>query len=154
MEIRRMNRKDYAAYCALLTEVHMLHAQNRADIFRSEPVFPDETEFAEMIADEQAVCLAADMDGQMAGMCLMEIRMPKAAHVHYRAFGWIGDLCVRSDLRGRGIGTMLYRAMKDEARRLNLARVELMVWAFNEEARGFYEKLGMNVRSYTMEDRL
>ncbi len=154
MEIRRMNRKDYAAYCALLTEVHMLHAQNRPDIFKPEPAFPDEAEFAEMIADEQAVCLAADMDGEMAGMCLMEIRMPRAAHVHHRAFGWIGDLCVRSDRRGQGIGTALYRAMRSEASQMGLARVELMVWAFNEEARGFYEKLGMNVRSCTMEDRL
>ena len=80
--------------------------------------------------------------------------MPKAAHVHHRPFGWIGDLCVKSECRGRGIGTQLYRAMKEQAREMGLARIELMVWAFNEDAKRFYEKLGMSVRSDTMEDRL
>ena len=33
-------------------------------------------------------------------------------------------------------------------------QMELMVWAFNERAKRFYERLGMHVRSYTMEERL
>ncbi len=37
---------------------------------------------------------------------------------------------------------------------MGLARIELMVWAFNEDAKRFYEKLGMTVRSDTMEERL
>ena len=154
MTIRRMEERDYRAYCALLTEVHGLHAGNRPDIFKSEAVLPDEAAFEEMIADREQVLLAAEEAGEMVGMCLMEVRMPKAAHVHHRAFGWIGDLCVKSSCRGRGVGTQLYRAMKAQAHEMGLARIELMVWAFNENAKRFYEKLGMGVRSYTMEDRL
>ena len=154
MLIRKMETRDYGAYCALLHEVHGMHALNRPDIFRAEAVLPDEAEFAEMLADSSAVNLAAEEAGEMVGMCLMEIRMPKAAHVYHRPFGWIGDLCVKGDCRGRGIGTALYRTMKEQARVMGLVRIELMVWAFNEDAKRFYERLGMNVRSDTMEDRL
>lgn len=154
MTVRRMEQGDYPAYCGLLRDVHALHAENRPDIFRQDFAMPDEADFAQMIADGNMICLAADADGDVVGMCLMEIRMPKAAHVHHRPFGWISDLCVRSDLRGRGIGTELYRAAKDEARESGLARVELMVWAFNESAVRFYEKQGMSLRSRTMEEKL
>jgi len=154
MLIRKMEERDYRAYCALLHEVHGLHARNRPDIFREEAAPFNEMQFAGMISDGEQVCLAAEENGEMIGMCLMEIRMLRAAHVHHRPFGWIGDLCVRSDCRGRGIGTALYRAMKEQADQMGLSHVELMVWSFNEEARRFYERLGMNVRSYTMEEWL
>ena len=154
MLIRKMEIRDYMAYCALLCEVHSMHAQNRPDIFRAEAALPSEAEFEEMLADPSAVSMAAEEDGEMVGMCLMEIRVSKAAHVHHRPFGYINDLCVRSDCRSQGIGTALYRAMKEKAREMGLMRIELMVWAFNEDAKRFYEKLGMNVRSDTMEDRL
>jgi len=154
MTVRPMKTGDYAAYCMLLREVHSMHAENRPDIFKEQPVFPDEGGFEKMLSDPEAVCLAAEEAGEMIGMCLMEVRMPKAAHVHHRPFGWIGDLCVRSDHRGRGIGRDLYRAMKEKAREMGLVRIELMVWAFNESAKRFYERLGMTVRSDTMEERL
>ena len=154
MLIRKMEERDYRAYCALLREVHALHAENRPDIFKEQAVLPDEAEYADMLADDEQICLAAEEAGEMIGMCLMEIRVPKAAHVYQLPFGWIGDLCVRSDWRGRGVGTQLYRAMKEQARERGLARIELMFWAFNEDAKRFYEKLGMIVRSDTMEDRL
>ena len=154
MTIRKMEKRDYGAYCALLREVHFMHAENRPDIFKDQPYFPDEDEFAQMTGDPQLIYLAAEENGEVVGMGVMGIRMPKAAHVHLRAFAYIDDLCVKSGFRGRGIGTKLYEAMKEEARKRGLARAELMVWAFNEDAKRFYEKLGMKVRSYTMEDEL
>ena len=154
MLIRKMERRDYGAYCTLLREVHDMHAEGRPDIFKKEIALPEEDEFAEMIADEETVNLAADEGGEMIGMCLMEIRRPKNPIQHRKAFGWIGDLCVRSDCRGKGTGLALYSAMKDRARDMGLARIELMVWSFNEDAIRFYRRLGMGVRSYTMEERL
>ena len=44
MTIRKMEKRDYGAYCALLREVHFMHAENRPDIFREQPYFPDEDE--------------------------------------------------------------------------------------------------------------
>ena len=154
MLIRRMEKKDYGAFCALLRDVHGMHAENRPDIFREQPHFPDEDEFHGMAEDPQLIYLAAEEDGEMIGMCLMEIRVPKAPHVHRRMIGHIDDLCVRSDFRGQGVGTELYRAMREKAKEMGLVRIELMVWAFNEDAKRFYEKLGMKVRSCTMEDVL
>ncbi len=87
MIIRKMETRDYEDYRILLQEVHSMHAENRPDIFREQPVFPEKDEFEQMISDPEMVCLAAEEDGAMTGMCLMETRMPKAAHVHHRPFG-------------------------------------------------------------------
>ena len=56
--------------------------------------------------------------------------------------------------RRYGAGTMLYQAMKQTAQEMGLARVEMMVWAFNEQAMRFYKKLGLEARSTTLEEKL
>lgn len=154
MLIRNMNKRDYAAYCSLLCEVHSLHAENRPDIYKEEILLPDEQAFVQMISDENSVSLAADEDGEMIGMCLMQIRRPRNPILHNTPYGWIDDLCVSSAYRGKGVGTMLYQAMKQRAQQMGMSRVELMVWAFNEQAVRFYEKLGLQVRSTTLEEKL
>ena len=64
------------------------------------------------------------------------------------------DLAVHPDFRGQGIG----RALLEESRRQALARgavpLELMVWAFNQNAIEFYEHAGMTPRSMIMEMKL
>ncbi len=49
---------------------------------------------------------------------------------------------------------LIYEALMQEAKRANVERVELNVWAFNEEARAFYEHMGMSERSRVMEARV
>jgi len=154
MLIRKMNERDYGAYCNLLREVHSLHAENRPDIYKKEILLPDEQTFLQMISDENAISLAADENGEMIGMCLMQIRRPRNPILHGTPYGWIDDLCVSSAHRGKGAGTMLYQAMKQTAQEMGLARVELMVWAFNEQAMRFYKKLGLEARSTTLEEKL
>ena len=154
MLIRAMNPSDHTAFCLLLTQVHGMHAQARPDIFREQPNLPDESSFAQMLSDENSVFLAAEENGEMVGMCLMEIRCPKSPILHPQPYGWIGDLCVREDCRSRGIGHALHEAAMARAKELNLCRVELMVWAFNERARHFYESLGMRERSRILEQTL
>jgi ribosomal protein S18 acetylase RimI-like enzyme len=49
---------------------------------------------------------------------------------------------VRSDYRGRGLGTTLLRAALDRAREKGLERIELEVFASNTPAVELYKKLG------------
>ena len=152
MTIRAMQAHDYAAYCALMEELHGLHRAARPDIYASEPALPDEAAFGEMLKDE--ICLVCEDAGRAVGMAVMRLRTYAHPAVKTHTVGWIEDICVAREARGRGAGRRLYEALMREAKRANVERVELNVWAFNEEARAFYEHMGMSERSRVMEARV
>ena len=63
---------------------------------------------------------------------------------------FIDDLCVDDDARGQHVGQALFEHVKKEARRLGCYEVTLNVWEGNE-AKTFYEKMGMKVKESQME---
>ena len=48
----------------------------------------------------------------------------------------------------------MYEEALCRAKRFGAEHLELMVWAFNESARKFYEKCGMTLRSFVMDMKL
>ena len=70
----------------------------------------------------------------------------KSAHVD--------DILVLGEFRRKGVGTALYEEALCRAKRFGAEHLELMVWAFNESARKFYEKCGMTLRSFVMDMKL
>lgn len=152
MKIRGMETRDYAAYCALMAELHGIHRAARPDIYAPAPALPDEAAFAEMLKDE--IGLVCEDAGGVIGLAVMRVRTYAAPAVKTHTTGWIEDICVKQEARGRGAGRLLYEALMREAKRAGLERVELNVWAFNEEARAFYEHMGMGERSRVMEARV
>lgn len=152
MKIRSMETRDYAAYCALMDELHGLHRAARPDIYAPAPALPDEAAFAERLKDE--IGLVCEDAGGVIGLAVMRVRTYAAPAVKTHTTGWIEDICVKREARGRGAGRLLYEALMREAKRAGLERVELNVWAFNEEARAFYEHMGMSERSRVMEARV
>ena len=105
-----------------------------------------------MLKDE--IGLVCEDAGGVIGLAVMRVRTYAAPAVRTHAVGWIEDICVKREARGRGAGRLLYEALMREAKRAGLERVELNVWAFNEEARAFYEHMGMSERSRVMEARV
>ena len=67
---------------------------------------------------------------------------------------YIDDLCVDEELRGQHIGTALYDFVKDFAKSEGCYNVTLNVWACNEDAHKFYEKLGLVPQKFGMEEIL
>ena len=59
-----------------------------------------------------------------------------------RDFLAVVDLIVLPDARGAGVGTLLMRAVEEEAAARGVAALDLMVAAPNETARRFYEHHG------------
>jgi len=62
-------------------------------------------------------------------------------------------LFVRPQYRGRGIASSLIRKARQLAIAGNAEALELCVWNFNTDALHLYEKLGMQVQYYRMEER-
>jgi ribosomal protein S18 acetylase RimI-like enzyme len=64
---------------------------------------------------------------------------------------YLDDLCVDEKCRRQGIGTALFAFFKEEAKRRGCYAISLSCWTGNEEAASFYKKMGMGVRSETLE---
>jgi GNAT superfamily N-acetyltransferase len=54
----------------------------------------------------------------------------------------LDDVSVKSDRRGKGIGTALIECLKEQLKKESVQRIDVAVHVDNPEARQFYEKLG------------
>jgi ribosomal protein S18 acetylase RimI-like enzyme len=59
--------------------------------------------------------------------------------------GWVNYLAVHPDHRGRGLGRRLMERAEELLGRLGCAKVNLQVRSSNEEAIGFYRRIGYSV---------
>ena len=64
---------------------------------------------------------------------------------------YIDDLCVDESTRGTGVGRKLYDHVVAFAKAEGCYNLTLNVWACNEGARRFYERLGLVPQKYGME---
>ena len=54
----------------------------------------------------------------------------------------LDDVSVKTDRRGKGLGTALLECLKDQLRKESVMRIDVAVHKDNPEARRFYEKFG------------
>ena len=83
-------------------------------------------------------CILAEIDNIIVGLAFYTPRYST----------WVGDtlhledLIVTEKMRGKGIGTILYKSFLEEARRRDVNRVEWSVLDWNKPAIDFYKKTG------------
>lgn len=157
MTIRDLTIKDFEQFNILMMGLHDYHVNNRPDIYNkiNKPVTSKAWDFEALLQNNNCVLLGADIDGNLAGICVMTIREPsKNPCVISRIRGYIDDICVNKKYRCRGIGTALYNEAVQRARQFGADSIELMVWDFNKPALEFYKSLGMTVQSCIMEKKL
>lgn len=153
MNIRRAQNKDIPGVLDLLSQVLELHAAIRPDIFIPGTTKYTHAQLEEMFADDRLpVYVAVDEEERVLGYAFCAIREPAASHVlvPFRSV-YLDDLCVDASARGMHIGEKLFAYVKEEARKLGCYEITLNVWEGNDSARGFYEKMGLKVKSTTME---
>ena len=88
-------------------------------------------------------CILAEADNTIVGLAFYTPRYST----------WVGDtlhledLIVTEKMRGKGIGTILYKSFLEEARRRDVNRVEWSVLDWNKPAIDFYKKSGAEIDS-------
>ncbi len=93
--------------------------------------------------EKQFECFVAEVEDEIVGMAL----------VYFRFSTWKGrtlhleDLVVRERMRGKGVGSVLYRKVMEYASEQKVKRVNWMVLDWNKVAIDFYEGTGANVLS-------
>ena len=153
MNIRRASEKDIDSLIKLLQEVLEIHANIRPDIFISGTTKYTRSDLLEKLAnDEEPIYVAVDENDEVMGYAFCAIKQqPFSTNMVPFKSLYIDDLCVDSNYRGQHIGEQLFEYVKAEAKRLGCYEVTLAVWAGNDGAERFYDKIGFKTKERIME---
>ena len=132
-KIRKANSSDVKDIIRLLVELA---------VYEKEPDAVKVTE-EELIRDgfgssPRYECLLAEFNSEVVGLAFFTPRYST----------WVGDtlhledLVVTEKMRGKGVGTLLYREFLLEAKKRGVNRVEWSVLDWNKTAIDFYKKSG------------
>ncbi len=143
INVRPARREELERVNELRRTVNDLHVSGRPDIFRSG--FSDELQaFVYRLFDSgEGEILVAEADGWIAGFAMVRvIHRPLSPYNCERSFYGVEEIGVDERYRRRGVATALLEYMKRDAKAKGLDKIELDVWAFNGDARAFYEAAG------------
>ena len=138
VEIRKAVKIDAEVILALIHELAVFEKEPEAVIVTKTQIeqdgFGDRPLFK---------CIVAAVAEKVVGMALFYPRYStwKGATLH------LEDLVVTEKMKGKGIGTKLYKAFLSHADSLGVDRVEWVVLDWNTTAILFYEKSGAKVLS-------
>lgn len=151
ISIRRAKDTDIEDIDRLLYEVHKVHSDARPDLFIPGAKKYSDEELKEIIADDGRPVFVAEKDGSVLGYAFCIHKQSGGASMTDIKTLYIDDLCVDETSRGMHVGSALYEYVLDYARRQGCYNVTLNVWAGNDGAMAFYEKIGLKVQKTGME---
>ncbi len=127
MNVGRVTRADDELVAALARLVPQLSPQRTP---------PGLAELEELVASGTSLFLARDGDAVLGMLTLVLYRVPTGLR------GWIHDVVVDENARGRGAGEALTRAALEHARAEGAASVHLTTRPQREAANRLYRRLG------------
>jgi GNAT superfamily N-acetyltransferase len=142
IDIRPAQAGDADLIAVLNREVQSKHATALPWLFKDADLVREAAEA--LLRSERNLVLIASVDGQPAGYIYAEFRdfrespltFPyEALHIHH--------ISVAKAFRRSGVGRALMERVVAEARERNVHRLTADFWAFNEEARAFFEGFGL-----------
>lgn len=123
-------------------QVHELHAKARPDMFQSQ-FSKLANRYDEFVNNNEYSVLVCERNSTIVGFAVVKnVTLPESAYAVERKFLLIEEIGVDAKHRRCGVGTELINYVKDFARRSNLSRLQLDVWAFNDVANEFYSAQG------------
>ena len=152
MKIRLAECKDKARLGDLLSQVLEVHHNARPDIFKSGAKKYTDDELEAILADANRPIFVAEEEGRVLGyaFCIFVQHKDNNILTDVKTL-YIDDLCVDEDVRGKGIGRLLYNHVVEFAKECGCYNVTLNVWADNQSALAFYESIGLHKQKIGME---
>lgn len=150
MVIRKAIPNDVDKIYSLLEGVLSLHAKGRPDIFNQCGSKYNREQILNIISCAQTPVFVAD-DGGVIGYVFCEIKNEQSGALKNIKTLYIDDLCVDDKAQKKGVGRALYEKALSFAKESGCYNLTLNVWAFNENAIKFYEKLGLTTLKTTLE---
>lgn len=155
MTIRRANENDIPQIDHLLNEVNMVHHVIRPDLFNVNRKYTDDQLKTILADDTQPIFAAVDENDRLIGYCMTKFQqiVGDTIRTDIRTL-YIDDLCVDESVRGQHIGQELYEYTKKFAKENGFYNITLHVWEGNDNARKFYDKMGLKPQYTCLEQIL
>lgn len=129
---------------SLLSQVLMVHAEGRPDLFRAGTRKYTDEELLGIFSDDTHPVFVAVDGGRVLGHAFCEVQDFRGSNNMQPYLSiYIDDICVDEKSRGQHVGTALYQHVLAYARELGCYNVTLNVWTCNPGAQRFYEAMGM-----------
>lgn len=146
--VRKANINDWEFVKELLLDICAIHKEFRPDLFLLGGLKFSKTQFEETLdSDEKFVHICVSENGERLAYLFSKLNIIKNNDMRTdRRILYLDDLCVKSDWRGKGVGSEMMEFAKKFAYELNCDSIELNAWAQNTSAIKLYEKLGYSVQ--------
>jgi ribosomal protein S18 acetylase RimI-like enzyme len=154
--VRAATAGDYDDLCTLFGQVDALHRDNLPQIFHK-PTGPvrEQEYYRGLLTDENVGLFVAEMSGKLVGVVHAAIRdTPPIPVLVPRRYAIVDSIGVKSEFRGRGIGSTLMHRIHEWAIAKGATAIELNVYEFNRDAIDFYHRLGYDTVSRRMRKSL
>ena len=150
--IRLASIRDIRRINELLLQVQKVHSDIRPDLFKYIGTKYNDSELEGIIKNSETPVFVYESDNKVVGyvFCIVTNYHNDTSFCDHKTI-YIDDLCVDEDTRGMHIGTKLYNHVIDFARKSGCYNVTLNVWAGNDGAIKFYERIGFKVQKIGME---
>lgn len=153
LKVKRAQICDLEAIKLLLEQVLEIHHKGRPDIFKSGCRKYNDEELAVLIADDnRPIFVAVDSNEKVLGYVFCVFKQQLDSHIltDIKTL-YIDDLCVDESARGQGVGKVIFDYIKNFAKEQGCYNLTLNVWACNEGALKFYQKMGLQIQKQEME---
>ena len=155
MQVRFAEAGHVTGILNLLRQVGKVHHGLRPDLFRESAQKYGASQVLSMLSDRSKPIFVAVEDDRVLGYCFCQVKDFSLDPVMAsRKELYIDDLCVDETCRGQGIGKTLFEEVCRYGQERKCGSLALNVWACNEAAVKFYEKMGLKVQEIGMEASL
>lgn len=135
--------------------LHEEHVAGRPDVYLPLESVISYGEFVEMTTSEDYLSLTAKKGDTALGFAVAKLRTtPDNPLLRENRTFFIEEIFVLPAYRHQKIGERLFKEIEAQGKMQGVKRIDLNVWAFNEGALRFYEKLGMNVQRLIYEKEI
>ena len=149
--IRKASKEDIKRIIDLLHQVNMVHHVIRPDLFKPHTTKYNEQELEALLHDDSKPIFVFDEEDVLGyAFCqVSEVRNHQLLEDHKTLY--IDDICVDEAARGKHVGTLLYKYVREYAKSIGCNNITLNVWEGNDAALSVYRNMGMGVQKTTME---
>jgi len=136
----------------VIMEVYHLHLRNRPDVFRVTNDPPNLEHYKELIESDSSDIFVYAYEGKIVGYTTLLVQ-EKDNHPLLNPYKLIvmEDLAVLESYQRKGFGKSLFNRAVQYKHEKKADWLRLSVWGFNENAKKFYQSLGMNERQRILE---
>jgi ribosomal protein S18 acetylase RimI-like enzyme len=153
MNIRTAIVTDIEKILFLENQVFQIHLKARPDCVGKRYMNYDYLK--NIIIENNKKIFIAEENNEVIGFCIVYIYEIKNHPIFLDMKNIeIENICVDENHRKKGVGKRLFEEVKLFAKNNNAQFIELTVWEFNQNAKKFYENMGMKIRENRMEYKI